>query len=276
MTSSKMFGANTEKIRIFINSIGVLILKKYKLGLVSISFRKNTVEEIFEAVKNAGLTCIEWGSDVHAPFGKIEKLKKIAKLQKEYGIECCSYGTYFKLGATPIEELEAYIKAAKILGTDILRLWCGEKSASEYSEKEKKELFEICKAAAKIAEEHNVKLCMECHNFTFTDTKETALKLMKAVNSPAFRMYWQPNQYTSTEENLDYAELLRDYTEHLHVFNWKGETRFPLEEAVDLWKKYLEILGEDKHLLLEFMPDDKIETLPLEAETLRKIVERKL
>ena len=38
----------------------------YKCGLVSVSFRNNTVEEIVKAVKYAGLSCIEWGSDVHA------------------------------------------------------------------------------------------------------------------------------------------------------------------------------------------------------------------
>ena len=244
-----------------------------KSGLVSISFRKNTVEEIFCAVKNAGLTCIEWGSDIHAPFDDTEKLQKIAKLQKEYGIECCSYGTYFTLGVNPLEELEEYIKAAKILGTDILRLWCGNKSSKDYTAKEKVKFFETCKKAAKIAEKHNVKFCMECHNFTFTDTKETALELMKEVNSPAVRMYWQPNQYTSVEENFAYAELLKDYTEHLHVFNWQGDNRYPLEESVNLWKEYLNILGDNKHLLLEFMPDDKIETLPIETAALRKIAE---
>jgi len=245
----------------------------YKLGLVSISFRKNTVEEILEAAKNAGLSCVEWGSDVHAPYGDIKALEKIAFLQKKYGIECCSYGTYFKLGVTPIEELEAYINAAKILGTDILRLWCGDKSAEAYGEEEKKAFFEICKKASQIAEKNSVKLCMECHNDTFTDNKESALELMQAVDSSAFRMYWQPNQYKSIEENFAYSKLLKDYTEHIHVFNWEGENHYPLIDSVDLWKKYLEILGKDKCLLLEFMPDNKFETLPIEAEALRKIAE---
>ena len=42
-------------------------MSDYTLGLVSISFRKHTPEEIIQAVKAAGLSCIEWGSDVHAP-----------------------------------------------------------------------------------------------------------------------------------------------------------------------------------------------------------------
>ena len=39
----------------------------YKFGLVSVSFRELGVDEIITAAKNAGLSCIEWCSDVHAP-----------------------------------------------------------------------------------------------------------------------------------------------------------------------------------------------------------------
>ena len=49
-------------------------MSEYTLGLVSISFRKHIPEEIIKAVKSAGLTCIEWGSDVHAPCRDTERL----------------------------------------------------------------------------------------------------------------------------------------------------------------------------------------------------------
>ena len=39
----------------------------YHAGLVSISFRENSPEEIVKACVAAGLRYIEWGSDVHAP-----------------------------------------------------------------------------------------------------------------------------------------------------------------------------------------------------------------
>ena len=41
---------------------------KSKLGLVSVSFRGHTPREILEEMKKVGLSCIEWGSDVHAPY----------------------------------------------------------------------------------------------------------------------------------------------------------------------------------------------------------------
>ncbi len=241
----------------------------YKTGLVSISFRKNSPEEILKAMKSAGLTHIEWGSDVHAPP---EKAEEISKLQKEYGIECSSYGTYFKIGVTPTDEIYDYISAAKALGTDILRLWCGDKNAEDYSEKEKEQLFFECITLSKIAKENKVTFCMECHNNTYTNRKESAYELMQAVDSGHFKMYWQPNQFRSDTENIAYAKLLSPYTEHIHVFNWKEKEKFPLIDAKDIWREYLECFEKDKTLLLEFMPDGKIETLRTEADALKEIV----
>ena len=244
----------------------------YKTGLVSISFRSICPEELINKVKEAGLEYIEWGSDVHAPKDDIEKLEKIAKLQEETGIKCSSYGTYFRFMKDDPEELRGYIKAAKILGTDILRLWCGTKGSKDMTEEDIEKLYADCKKAADIAEEYGVKLCMECHNDTLTDWKEPALDLMQKINSPAFRMYWQPNQHRTFEENVAYAKLLAPYTEHMHVFNWAGDNRYPLADGIEIWQTYLKEFSEDKYLLLEFMPDDKIETLPTEAEALRKII----
>lgn len=240
----------------------------YNLGLVSVSFRAHTPEEILQAMVQNGLGCIEWGSDVHCPPAAAEK---IARLQADHGVVCCSYGTYFRLGVTPVEELPGYIEAAKILGAPILRLWCGSKNSEEYTEREREALFCQCREAAAMAEKAGVVLCMECHGGTFTNRKEAALELMKAVNSSAFRMYWQPNQFRTAEENLAYASLLAPYTAHLHVFHWREKEKLPLSGAVDVWKSYLGCFRGDRHLLLEFMPDDRLESLPAEVAALKEI-----
>lgn len=241
----------------------------YKLGLVSVSFRNHTPEEILTAMKKCGLYCIEWGSDIHCPP---ERAEEIAAMQGKYGITCCAYGTYFRLGVTPMEELQGYIDGAKTLGTNILRLWCSNKNSEDHTEEEKKQLFFLCKAAATIAEQNAVILCMECHNNTYTNKKEAALELMQAVNSESFRMYWQPNQYRTEEENIAYATLLAPYTVNIHVFNWKGKEKYPLRQAKDIWRRYLSCFEGEKTLLLEFMPDGKLETLETEAAALREIL----
>ena len=244
-----------------------------QLGLVSVSFRPESPETILKAAKDAGLGCIEWGSDVHAPCGEPEKLEEIRTLQSVYGISCCSYGTYFRLGVTPLEELPAYIQAAKTLGTNILRLWAGKQSPWDFSAEDKARLFADSKAAAEMAEQAGVVLCLECHMKTYTETAESALELMQAVNSPAFRMYWQPNQHRSVEENVANAQALRDYVNHVHVFQWKGKERFSLAEGAEEWKTYLAAFGPEHALLLEFMPDDNIATLKSEADALRQIAQ---
>lgn len=243
----------------------------FKKGLVSISFRQLSPAQIIELMKESGLTLVEWGSDVHAPCNDEKKLKEIARLQRENGIICSSYGTYFRLGVNSPRELPDYISAAKVLGTSVLRLWCGAKSSKEYTEDEKKLLFTDCVEAASIAEKEGVTLCLECHRGTFTDEKDSSLELMTAVDSKSFRMYWQPEVIHTVEENMEYARAISEYTVNIHVFNWDKNKKYPLSEATDTWKKYLECFDGGQALLLEFMPDDRPESLKTEAAALRII-----
>jgi sugar phosphate isomerase/epimerase len=243
----------------------------YDLGLVSVSFRDRTPEEILKAMQPAGLSCIEWGSDVHAPCTDVARLREIAALQEQYGITCCSYGTYFRLGQTSLAELEDYIVAAKILGTDTLRLWCGSKCGAEMTVEEKKALLAECKEAADVAARAGVMLCMECHKKTFTEHASDAVWLMEKVNSPHFRMYWQPFQWQTVRENLKNTQKIAPFAMHIHVFHWKGEDKLPLQDAVAEWQAYLARFSTPRTLLLEFMPDNRLETLCREADALRTI-----
>ena len=245
---------------------------EYTLGLVSVSFRKHSPEEILKATRNAGLSCIEWGSDVHAPCKDIPKLREIADLQKKYGITCSSYGTYFNPEIHPLADLTDYIIAAKILGTNILRIWGGTKRGADMTEEELFSFTDTCQKAAALAKAQDVTLCLECHMRSVTETPDFALTLMEAVNSPHFRMYWQPFQWLDTEGSLTVARTVSPYVEHIHVFNWKGSGKFPLREGTEAWKRYLSVFKTPRTLLLEFMPDDRIETLSDEADALRAII----
>ena len=244
----------------------------YKTGLVSISFRSLSVDEIIDLVKDAGLEAIEWGSDVHAPCDDVENLQRIVEKQRDAGLYCSSYGTYFRLGVDVIEELHDYISAAKMLGTEILRIWCGEKDYDKTDDGEKEYLISQARIAAKIAEEENVILCMECHGGTFVNCVEGAEELMRSVDSPHFRMYWQPGAFQTTAVNAEYASRIAPYVTHLHVFYWQGRERFSLADGVQDWKQYLSCFDTDRTLLLEFMPDGRPESVRTETEALMKLI----
>ncbi len=249
-----------------------LVKNEVVLGLVSVSFRQHTPREIIEAAKQVGLMCIEWGSDIHAPCLDTERLHEIAELQREYDVSCSSYGTYFRLGVTPIAELTSYLTAARLLGTRVLRLWCGDKSGAVMSPEERERLVHQCRLAAMMAEKSGVTLCLECHRDTFTECCDDAVALMEDIGSPHFKMYWQPFQWKSTEENVRYAQRIAPYTQNLHVFNWSEDARSPLAQAIDDWRTYLKSFTQQHALLLEFMPNDSLDELPGEVAALRAIV----
>lgn len=242
-----------------------------KTGVVSVSFRGLGVDDVIRVTKEAGLKYIEWGSDVHAPYVDIEKVKYIAEAQKAAGISCSSYGTYFKIGEHGTNELYGYIEAAKILGTNVLRLWCGNKNHENLTPREREFLISESKKAAKIAEEMGAVLCMECHQSSFTNSLEGALDLMQSVNSPAFRMYWQYSHKATLEENIEYATKIAPYTENVHVFYFEEGKKKTLMAGKELWEKFMPCFDGKQHFLLEFMPDSRPESLPEEAKALNEL-----
>jgi hypothetical protein len=98
------------------------------------------------------------------------------------------------------------------------------------------------------------------------------MRYLAEVNHPAMRMYWQPSQFHSEEYNIETAKTYAPYTEGLHVFQWDRSRRYPLCEGSEVWAKYLNIFRDQPReigLLLEFMHDDRLESLQQTASTLK-------
>ncbi len=49
------------------------------IGLTSVTFRNLDYTDIIDYSKRCGLSCIEWGSDVHIPENDIENAKEVAQ-----------------------------------------------------------------------------------------------------------------------------------------------------------------------------------------------------
>lgn len=241
-------------------------------GLVSISFRQHSVEEIIKAAKNAGLSYIEWGSDVHVPQGDAEKAIAVKEMMEQAGLKTSSYGSYYKLGQN--QDILPFLETAKLLGTDIIRVWAGTKGSALTSEEERKVLTAEAKEISKKASEFGMKIDFEYHPNTLTDDADSAVKLIREVDEPNCGIYWQPNYQLTEEANLSAAQKVLPYVDVLHVFYWSSDyKRLFMEQGKDEVLKYLKVFKDkDVYKLLEFVPEDKIEYLPKEAEVLYELV----
>ena len=241
-----------------------------KTGLVSVSFRQHSPELIVEKVKEAGLHFIEWGSDVHVPENDLENAKKVSEITKKAGREVSSYGTYYRLG--PNMDIVPYLETAKVLETDILRIWAGAVGSAEVSEDMRKSMVAEAKELCKKAAEYGMKIQFEYHRYTLTDTVESALDLVKQIDEPNCGLYWQPQYTRSFEDNIKELDMVLPYVEIVHMFYWDDkDNRLFLHQGIDEIKEYIKKAG-DKIYLLECVPDNNIEYLKQEAECLKEVL----
>lgn len=248
----------------------------FKKGLVSVSFRDKSPEEIIKRAAKSGLECIEWGSDVHVPFNNLENARNVYEKTAQKGLFVSSYGTYFGIDRDGLSELNCYMETAKALHTHKMRIWPpGKPSKKIIADGDWKSYVKKTSRLAQVAEKNGIVLMLECHPFTLTDDYNAALEFFEAVNQPNLRLCWQPNQYKSLDYNLKSIKKLKRYIENVHVFNWDKTQRYPLEDGIETWKSYLKEIEETSHcLLLEFMHDDKFSSLPQTAAALDEIIKK--
>ena len=242
-------------------------------GLVSVSFRKHSVEEIINLVGLAKLKCIEWGSDVHVPETDFENAKRVGELTKKAGLFVSAYGTYYKLGQRM--DFAPFLKTAKLLGTTNLRVWAGNKKPSDVTTEEREQWTKEAKDICIQAQAEGCRVLFEYHPNTLTETADSALKLISDVNEENCRLYWQPWYKLSTEENVNELEKIKKYVEMVHMFYWEDHSirRFLKEGKNDI-KEFLKALNsKDVPILLEFLPDDNCVYVPYEAQSLFDMAE---
>ena len=241
-----------------------------KTGLVSISFRQHSPAEIVEKVKGAELHYIEWGSDVHVPETDLKNAEYVAKITEDAGLEVSSYGTYYRLGQGM--DIVPYLETAKVLKTDILRIWAGSAGSAQVSAEKRAEMVKEAKNISKKAADCGLKIQFEYHRNTLTDTVESALDLVKAVDEPNCGLYWQPQYTRSFDENMKELDMVLPYVDIVHMFYWdEKDNKLFLSQGIEQIKAYTKKAG-DKIYLIEFVPDNNIEYLKQEAESLKGVL----
>lgn len=247
-------------------------------GLVSISFRPLSPEQIVAVAKRGGLQGIEWGGDVHVPHGDVRQADTVRRMTLDEGLEVSAYGSYYRAGESGGDnpEFDAVLASAKALGAPVIRVWCGRRGSADADAAYRETVIADLERIGRAARAEGMTVGCEFHGGTLTDTNESAIALFEALDSDTVRPYWQPPVGASQDYRLAGLQALLPRLCNLHVFYWttvdgKRERR-PLAEGRETWMPFLRLAastGRDHWAMLEFVKDDSPEQMVADAETLR-------
>jgi len=248
-------------------------------GLVSITFRSLSPQEIIRLVVQAGLESIEWGGDVHVPPGDIERAREVGRWTRNAGLMVSAYGSYYRLAdarkeAAPFEHVLA---SAVGLGAPTIRVWAGGQGSAECSPDERHRIIDDGLRIADIAARSGITISLEYHGGTLTDTRESAHALLTELAHPNIDFLWQPTNGEPVEACASRLVDVLPRLRNVHVFHWwpSAAERHPLIEGADRWHTYIDIVRESKKpvdFLLEFVAHDSPEQFLEDAATLRLLL----
>ena len=249
-----------------------------KPGLVSVTFRDLTADEIIEASVKAGIRGIEWGGDIHVPHGDIAAAEEVGAKTREAGLEVASYGSYYAFDSDKTT-FEKVLATALALGAPLIRVWAGRKGPEKVSTAEFNRIVDEARIAGDLCRTAGVDLAFEYHRNSLTETGESARSFMQSINHPSVFCYWQPPVGMAREDCLHGLEGIKEYLKWVHVFYWEVNSgvgvKHLLEDGDAAWREYIEKISTfpgDRWLLLEFVKDNKLESFYKDAAALIRLV----
>lgn len=247
-------------------------------GLVSISFRNLTPEEIVKLASEAGLQGIEWGADIHVLPGDTETAQAVGKMTREAGMEVFAYGSYYRPGEHEIADFAPVLASAKALGAPVIRVWAGAKWSWRADEAYVQKVVQDTQAICDMAAKEGIAISYEYHGWTLTDNRFSATTVHQEIGRENMALYWQPNFCLTREENILALRMVLPRMRDVHVFYWIcPEVRQPLEDGTDLWREAINIIrtdGKPHRLMLEFFKDDSIEQFRKDAQALINLIQQ--
>lgn len=241
-------------------------------GLVSVTFRQLTPQQIISLVVESGLDAIEWGGDIHVPPGNVKTANEVRELTAAAGLKVASYGSYYRVGSHT--NFADVLESAVALGAPIIRVWAGDKGSEAADESWWETVIQDTRAIAEQAAAVGIRIGFEFHGHTLTDTLESALRLMRGVDHPNAFIYWQPLPTINTDEYLPGIAALTPWLANIHAYWITPGLRYPLEEGEQAWLSYLEALppSDKRYVMLEFVKDDAPQQFLQDAAVLKRIV----
>jgi 3-dehydroshikimate dehydratase len=248
-------------------------------GLVSVTFRPLGVEQVVRLAVEAGISAIEWGGDIHVPHGDLPKAREARRLCELAGLRVYAYGSYYRVAATKASvDFSSVLDSAVELGAPSIRVWACDIASERADDALRQRVVDDLRAVADRAASKQIRIALEYHGGTLTDTVGSAVDLLTRAGHPNVRTYWQPRHGQDVQTHLTEIDQLRTWLDHVHVFHWWPDAnhRLPLSEGWDRWQAFLGHLqadGRDRVAALEFVRGDSPDQYRADAGTLNRLIE---
>lgn len=244
-------------------------------GLLSVTFRSRSPREIVTWASQSGLAGIEWGGDLHVPPGDVARAQEVRRLTEDAGLAVSALGSYYRAGpaARGGPSFAAVLESACVLGAPCIRVWAGNQGSAETAAVVRAEIVDDLRAIAEQAARSGVGVATEWHAGTLTDTTESTLSLLRAVDHPNLGTFWQPRIGEAVEKSVADLRAVACWLRAVHVFHWRTvQDRRPLAEGAELWRAFLAEIHASapavRFASLEFLPAETFEDLNRDAATL--------
>jgi 3-dehydroshikimate dehydratase len=248
-------------------------------GLVSVTFRHLSIQEVVSLATESGLESIEWGGDIHVPHGDLAKAKTARQLCDNGGLTVSAYGSYYRAGASPQNAVDfaSIVETARVLGTDSIRIWAGHLGSDVAPPGFREAVLADIRRVCQLAADGGCSVSLEFHGGTLTDSAEAARRLIAEATATNLSTYWQPPVGMPMDGCVTSLQTVLPYTKNLHVFHWWPDHhhRLPLADGVERWREYLKIAAnpaKPRHASLEFVRGDDPNQLKDDARMLLNLL----
>jgi sugar phosphate isomerase/epimerase len=242
-------------------------------GLVSITFRQKTPQEIIRLCAETGLQGIEWGGDVHVPHGDIKAARQVCRWCEEAGLQIAAYGSYYRTGHEETT-FQKILETAQELGAPLIRVWAGKMDAQDADEKYFWNIVNQSRRMGDLAKAMDIKLAYEFHGKTLNNSAAASKVLFDAISHSVWQTLWQRLSIETIPQEESLQSVLPRLA-NLHVYHWENfNNRFPLADGFAEWQKYFSIAndGVPRWALLEFVKDDDPANLGEDAAVLHQLL----
>mgnify|MGYP003166728768 CR=1 FL=1 len=179
-------------------------------GLVSATFKTESPDFVLAALKKADLHAVEWSENWHIPAGDTALARDLRERTLAQGAEIAAYGSYYRLGqnSNPAKDFMPTLQSAAALGAPLIRIWGGGTASAELDADTRRELAVEARIVSDMAASEGIKVALEWHKNTVTDTNESGLSFLGEAAADNLYCLWQPTVALNMDERCAGLDML--------------------------------------------------------------------